>query len=137
MALRLWNANKELERLVKMHSEALAAYGSEADSQQQQQVQERRPVRSITPTPVRNSIERPLTPSPESRTRTRYVELRRESSASSVTELVLADMETSSSNAGSSSGSVLSSFFEDDFEPLDPYMQLPHPVTRSPSVCCY
>jgi len=131
MALRLWNANLELERLVKIHSDAVAAFElersdveGESDSSESDE--------------DRWELERPCTPIPTSGSQLYppplIFDTEHEISVS-VTEAILADMEGLSITSKPTAGSL--SFLDDDWEPLDPFMQLPHPTTRSPAVVCF
>lgn len=123
MAMRLWNANRELERLVQAHSEALASIDFENDYGYYSE-----PRRSSKP----YIPERPSTPSPSPRSNSGYLQVTREPSPS-VTAAILADLEYAATSP-TPSGSFF--YFDDDREAIDPFMQLP-PVSRSLAVPCY
>jgi len=144
MASRLWNANLELERLVKIHSDALAAFELERDSEEAEaEVEgevETESDSSESSDEDHWELERPSTPSPTSSSPPSdlypppLVFDSEQDISSSVTEAILADMEGLSLKARSTEPL---SFLDDEWECLDPFMQLPHPTARSPVVACY
>lgn len=128
MALKLWNANMELERLVKAHSEALASYEFHDDHDHDRDY-ERGGEREVDEYDF-EEIDLLRRENEFERERERERE-----ATSSVTGAILAEMENISISTSPNCSNSLS-FFDDDSESLDPFMDLPHARTRSPPVAC-
>lgn len=141
MAMRLWNANLELERLVKVHEDAVNAFEREKEAEKDDDEHEEDDSSESSESGSdeekwESDLEKHygtskslsngsnLYPSP------RVFDTEQEISAS-VTEAILADMEGLSISSKSRANL---SFLDDDWESLDPFMQLPHPTSRSPTL---